>query len=162
MDQQSASGWILTTNSLGRWNAGLQTVFLPGPGRLPLSPQRFTNNLAGVWTNATAVLGAASNVVLCARDSKARFGQSTAFDVKALPLVSLELPAVLSEGQTVATNAGLARLREPLVTNVTLQLAAAPMGEISLPASVTIPAGALTADFSVQAQDDALLDGPAA
>jgi uncharacterized repeat protein (TIGR01451 family) len=161
MDQQRTNDWILTTNSLGRWNTGLQPVFLPGAGRLPITPQRFTNSAAGVWTGATILLGAGTNVLLCARDSKGRFGQSLPFDVKAQPLVCLELPSVLSEGQTLATNAGLARLQQAATTNVTLQLAASPGGELSLPASVLIPAGALTVDFPVQASDDALLDGPA-
>jgi uncharacterized repeat protein (TIGR01451 family) len=162
VDQHGANNWILTTNSLGRWNAGLQAVFLPGRGKLPITPQRFTNSLAGVWTGATTFLGAGgTNVLLCARDAKGHSGQSTLFDVKALPLVFLELPSLLREGQILATNAGLARLRQVLETNVTIQLAAAPTGELSLPASVLIPAGALTADFPVQAQDDALLDGPA-
>ena len=86
IDRQRTNDWILTTNTLGRWNAGCKRSFCLGLGKLPITPERFTNSVAGVWAGTLPCSGRPPIAVVRAR-SKGHFGLSLPFDVKAQPLV---------------------------------------------------------------------------
>ncbi|MDB6138581.1 MAG: hypothetical protein JWO94_1653 [Verrucomicrobiaceae bacterium] len=74
------------------------------------------------------------------------------------PVATLTLPAQVTEGETPTNNATVTIDRAATVP-VTLILTALPATELSLPASVTIPAGQTQAQFTVQAADDYRIDG---
>lgn len=159
-DNQTTNDWVASTNTLGKWNPGLHAQFLAGPGKLCSVPQAFTNELTGSWTGEIPLTEAGTNVSLWARDARGRFGQSEFFDIKSHPLVTVEMPGQVREGDPA--NAGVLRLREPVGTNVVVRLFAEPGAELLLPAQVEIPAGETAITFSVQANNDSTVDGPAA
>ena len=74
------------------------------------------------------------------------------------PVATLTLPAQLTEGATPSANAMLSLDRAPTVA-ITLTLSASPTGELTLPSSVTVPAGQTQVAFTVRATDDTRIDG---
>ena len=72
--------------------------------------------------------------------------------------MTLNVPAQLAEGQYPTSNATVSIDRAG-INPLTVTLFANPASEVSLPASVTIPAGATSATFTIQAVDDTKLDG---
>jgi len=64
------------------------------------------------------------------------------------------LPESASEGNGVLTNAGQIRLLASLETNLTVTLASGDETELTVPPSVTIPAGEFTANFNLTIVDD--------
>lgn len=75
-----------------------------------------------------------------------------------VPVATLTIPAQLTEGTTPTANGKISIDRTPTVA-VVLNLSAVPSGELSMPASVTIPAGQTQASFTIQAVDDNKIDG---
>lgn len=76
-------------------------------------------------------------------------------DVAAL---SLSLPAQLAEGATASNNATVSLNRAASVS-LTVTLTASPANELTLPATVTIPAGQMSVTFTAVAVNDTRLDG---
>ncbi len=84
VDTQGTNGWRLTTNSIGLWNAGLESAFLPGAGRLAVLPERITNSAAGVWTCTGVMLGRGLSTALRA-GCQGSLRADRSIDVKSLP-----------------------------------------------------------------------------
>jgi hypothetical protein len=84
-------------------------------------------------------------------------------DFSAYPVCGSQLrvqaPTELTEGAGVLAGAGQIALTAPLPTNLVVQLVSDDPTELTVPASVVIPAGATNAFFDLEGQDDALLDG---
>lgn len=74
------------------------------------------------------------------------------------PIATLTLPAQLTEGVAASSNATLTIDRVATVA-IVFSFASAPPGEVSLPASVTIPAGQTQVVFTAQAVNDTRIDG---
>ena len=74
------------------------------------------------------------------------------------PIATLTIPNQLVEGAVPISNATISLDRTPSVP-VTLNLSATPIGELSFPSTVTIPAGQTQATFTIRAFDDTKIDG---
>ena len=68
-------------------------------------------------------------------------------------------PATVTEGQGVLSGAGLVTLPGPRAANLSVALSSSDTTELTVPASVNIPAGATSAVFNLTVINDALLDG---
>jgi len=73
-------------------------------------------------------------------------------------LLTLTLPSTLTEGGLPTDNASVSIDRLTTVP-LTIDLTALPSGEITIPSSVTIPAGETQVAFTARAVDDVKLDG---
>jgi uncharacterized repeat protein (TIGR01451 family) len=75
-----------------------------------------------------------------------------------VPVVSLGLPATLKEGESPSDNAMLTFAPPPSIPLV-LTLKATPTNELTLPTTLTLPAGENQVSFTVRATDDTRIDG---
>ncbi len=75
-----------------------------------------------------------------------------------VPVVSLSLPATLKEGETPSDNATLNFDPAPSIP-LTLKLSANPVGELTLPTTLTLPAGQNQVTFTARATNDTRIDG---
>ncbi|VGO17081.1 hypothetical protein PDESU_05676 [Pontiella desulfatans] len=73
--------------------------------------------------------------------------------------IGLQLPASLSEGDGIATNAGTVTLTGTTPVDVNVLLTASDPYEIGVPMFVTVPAGTNSAPFDIVVIDDAETDG---
>ncbi|MBI5383646.1 MAG: hypothetical protein HZA90_03065 [Verrucomicrobia bacterium] len=73
--------------------------------------------------------------------------------------LTLTLPEMAMEGDGTLSGAGRVTLGGTLTTNLVVALSSSDTTELTVPASVTIPAGASTATFSPVVVNDALVDG---
>ncbi len=73
--------------------------------------------------------------------------------------LNLALPDTASEGDGVLPQKGIVSLQMPFNRDLTVSLSSDNPSEISIPESVTIPAGSLSAVFDLSISDDNLLDG---
>ena len=71
----------------------------------------------------------------------------------------LEVPAAISEGAGAAAGTGTVSISGAWPVDLAVALESADTSEATVPASVTIPAGQLSAAFSIAAADDADADG---
>ena len=71
----------------------------------------------------------------------------------------LTLPQAAVEGDGVRTNAGQLRLQGLLLTNLVVALATSDSTKLTVPATVTVPAGQSNVSFDVTIVDNALTDG---
>ena len=69
-------------------------------------------------------------------------------------------PSTIAETDGINASVGTITLSEPLSVNLTLGISSSDTGEVTVPASVVIPAGGLTATFPISAFDDIFADGP--
>ncbi len=72
--------------------------------------------------------------------------------------LTVAIPASTTEG--AAPLSGTVTLSRTFATNTTLTLASGNPARLTVPATVTVPAGQLSATFSLSVVDDALLNGP--
>ena len=75
-----------------------------------------------------------------------------------VPVVSLSLPATLKEGETPSDNATLNFVPAPAIP-LTLKLTAIPGRELTLPTTLTLPAGQNQVSFTARATNDTSIDG---
>jgi hypothetical protein len=158
-DRNNAADWILAANSFGFLNASLQTPFAGLPPATPVQPSiaRFTN---GLWSGSVTITNAAAREVLRADDGSGRVGESTPFSVPGLAMLTLEGPQEAFKAAPGLLGEGAVTLAQPLTTNITITLTSSRTNLITLPAAVTVLAGATHAMFSVTNLDDGLLEGP--
>jgi uncharacterized repeat protein (TIGR01451 family) len=74
------------------------------------------------------------------------------------PVISLSVPPQLTEGDSPTNNATIT-LSGPAAVAITVTLSVAPVSELTLPFSVTIPAGQTQALFTARATNDSRIDG---
>ena len=77
-----------------------------------------------------------------------------------LPPLTVTLPSSATEGDGVLLNQGMVSIGQVMANDVVIQLASSDVSEVTVTNSVTIPAGATNAFFSLTIVDDNLLDGP--
>ena len=75
------------------------------------------------------------------------------------PPLTLRLPESANEDDGLLTGQGQVRLPVPLATNLVVHLASSDASEVTVPSTVTLPAGATEVAFDLAIQDDAKLDG---
>ena len=73
--------------------------------------------------------------------------------------VTLQLPATVWEGQGTLVDAGSLTMVSPLAHDLVVTLESDDVSELTVPATVTIPAGLTSATFDLTVQDDADCDG---
>lgn len=72
-------------------------------------------------------------------------------------LLTLTVPPAIREGDGVRQ--GTVQLSEPLAADLTVTLSSSAPDQLSVPATVTVPKGQVSATFDLTVVDDALLDG---
>lgn len=73
--------------------------------------------------------------------------------------LTLTLPAALTEGAEPVSGQATVQLSGPALSPVSVALASSDTTELTVPASVTIPAGASSVTFTLTSPDDDLMDG---
>lgn len=79
-------------------------------------------------------------------------------DNEAPPAMTLNLPSSLVEGGTATNNASVS-IDKTAGVPLTVTLSSTPSGQLTLPASVTIPAGQPSVSFTAKALADSIIDG---
>lgn len=79
-------------------------------------------------------------------------------DNETAPVISLSVPPQLTEGDLPTNNATIT-LSGPAAVAITVSLAGAPSNELTLPSTVTIPAGQTSVSFTARATNDTRIDG---
>ena len=75
------------------------------------------------------------------------------------PQIYLSMPAAATEGDGTLTGQGSVSMNLPAVVDQVVNLASSDTSEVTVPASVVIPAGETNAMFDLTIIDDSLLDG---
>ncbi|HPA20156.1 MAG TPA: C25 family peptidase propeptide domain-containing protein, partial [Verrucomicrobiae bacterium] len=123
---------------------------------------------AGQTNGVTVSIGAgADSLGVGNYSATATFSNATSGVVQVRPItltvwgtnLTLILPGIVSEGQGTLANVGRVAISGALGADLVVALASGDTTELSVPASVTIPAGQTNAAFSVTVEDDAETDG---
>ena len=131
-------------------------VFQSYSSNLVVTPTTLGGFSGGVWTGNVTVNQTATNAYFTVTDGAEHNGQSTNFDLRIAPL-QLLTPAAITEGSAPVA----AEVRIPVAFSqaLTVYLTSSVPAELTVPLSVTIPAGQTNASFNLTVIDDALLDG---
>ncbi|MCG3150312.1 MAG: hypothetical protein PCFJNLEI_03795 [Verrucomicrobiae bacterium] len=124
-----------------------------------LTPTNTGNFVAGVWTGSVSVLAPATNVFLRAEDSMGHGGYGNAFNVIYTGALALTVPGSATEGDGVLSGQGQVAVTPAPVADLVVSLQSGDASELTVPATVTIPAGQTNVSFDVTIGDDADLDG---
>ncbi len=159
--------------------AGTGTATISGPLQVPLDVNLSSSATATLTVPATATIPAGQTSVSFAltaindalvnltrsvtitasgTGATATTGNLSVLDDEAPPVATLTLPVQLTEGTSASNNATLALSFAPAVA-LTVTLSASPGGELSIPSSVTVPAGQTQVIFTAQAVNDSKIDG---
>ncbi len=124
---------------------------------IPITPAMTGGFVNGIWTGSMVVQQVATGVTLRADDGNGHTGDSAAFNVQSIGSLTLVLPASANEGDAPVT----ATVSVPaiLAADLTVNLSSSDTAAATVPATVTIPAGQISATFPVTIVDDTLLDG---
>jgi uncharacterized repeat protein (TIGR01451 family) len=156
-DSNAASFWGAGALSMGSVNPGLVTPFAGAYGAVPITPTTTGAFVNGVWTGNVAALQLATQMMLHADDGSSHSGDSNAFDVQAPGALTFTLPATANEGDGSVN--GTVNLPAVSAVDVTVSLSSDLTARATVPATVLIPAGQISATFSVTIIDDSLLNG---
>ncbi|HWH69126.1 MAG TPA: Calx-beta domain-containing protein, partial [Candidatus Sulfotelmatobacter sp.] len=131
----------------------------PGGLNLPVTPGVLSIFVAGVWTGEMTLSETNSAVVLRADDGQGHFGESAAFAVVPLPVLSVQLPSEATEGQGTAS--GLVSVATELARTEDLQpnVSISNTNRVTASSVLVIPAGTTNAVLSLNIIDDSLLNG---
>jgi autotransporter-associated beta strand protein len=102
-------------------------------------------------TQTAAITASASNVISATANM-------TIFDNETASL-GVIVPPSATEGDGVLTNAGQVTVSAPVATNVVVTLTSSDTTEVTVPPSVTVPAGQTSAVFNVTIVADNVIDG---
>jgi hypothetical protein len=156
-DHNTAADWVNNlAPSLGTLNTGLT---VPWGTPVPVTPTTATF-VNGVWTGNVTVQQAGTNIYLHVDDGAGHTSDSNHFDVSSLPPVTLAIPANATEGNGVVS--GTLNIPSALGSDLVVSLASSDSGRVTVPATVTIPAGQTSAALPLTIVDNTLLDGPEA
>jgi hypothetical protein len=124
----------------------------------PVSPGTSGAFASGVWSGPVSV-GSEGSAIVTATAADGSKGTSNSFTITSTGTLGLTIPASVTEGQGTLANAGAVTISAPLASPLSVSLDSLDTSEITLPASVIIPAGQTSANFDVTVVDDTLLDG---
>lgn len=117
----------------------------------------FTSFQYSVEDDSSVTLTRIASVTASAPGITATAGNVTVIDNE-VPVVSLTLPASLKEGELPSDNATLSFNPSPSIA-LTLGLATTPSGQLTLPGTLTVPAGQSQVTFTARANNDTTIDG---
>ena len=123
---------------------------------VPITPTT-ANFVNGVWTGNVKVLQAVAGMHLHVDDGSGHTSDSNTFDTLPVPL-SVTLPANATEGDGTAM--GTVSVLVAPTTDLVVNLTSADTTRITVPASVTIPAGQTAVALPLTIVDNSFLDGP--
>ncbi len=121
------------------------------------------------WSLSASNLAALNNCLATELHQRTNSMADTAFAAnleavishcKPRPLISI--PASVLEGVGTLTNQGQVTILEPVDTNLVLQLSSSRPADVSMPDTVTVPAGVTNVGFDLVIGDDTLVNGPRA
>ncbi|WP_395753592.1 M36 family metallopeptidase [Prosthecobacter sp.] len=115
--------------------------------------------VSGVWSGDIR-LGSVGSIAVTATSGSATGTSNTVTTTSSGQTLSLTLPASVAEGQGVLSGTGRVTVSSAPGSALTVSLESLDTSEITLPATVTLPAGQTTVTFDVTVVDDAVLDGP--
>ncbi len=122
-----------------------------------IAPAAAVKFAKGAWSGSVTVQEKAVNMCLKAADKTGHGGYSPRFTAGPLSL-GLVLPAAIWEHDGALAKAGVVTLTRAVATNVLVRLASSDTTEIRVPATVMVPAGKVSAAFTLTAVDDAVTD----
>ncbi|MBL9185109.1 MAG: M36 family metallopeptidase [Verrucomicrobiaceae bacterium] len=126
-----------------------------------VSPPATGSFANGVWTGNVR-LGSIGSIEVTATAAANVSGKSnTVTTTSSGGSLTLTLPASMTEGQGTITNGGTLTASTAPAANVTVTLENLTPGDLSVPTTVTLPAGQTSVSFDVTPVNDTLLDGPA-
>ena len=114
----------------------------------------------GTWTGSVAVSQTEAGMCLQAVAGSGQAGTSNSFTVVPLPPMILTVPPNITEGDPVVM--GTVAIPAALDSDLLVSLASSDTSRLTLPASVTIPAGQTSVAVPITTIDTGLLDGPEA
>ncbi|MBN9688720.1 MAG: DUF11 domain-containing protein [Verrucomicrobia bacterium] len=155
-DRQRASDWLVCADSFGRVNPYGGPLFLPGVTvreMFPAATDRFND---GRWAGTVEPEPAGTNLLFLADDRQGRVGWSGLVDLAPSPVIALELPAELNEGERATATL---RLPSAVATNLVIQLESSWPARLPLPATVVFPAGATQVSLPLSVLEDSALQG---
>jgi hypothetical protein len=126
-----------------------------GGAAVPVSPTSTGPFSGGTWSGNITVAQNGIGVKLQANDGLGHAGESNAFDV--LGSLSLTVPATATEGNGAVT--GTVTLSGVAAAALTINLANSNPGAISIPATVTVPVGQSSVNFSIAIINDTIING---
>jgi carboxypeptidase D len=149
-------------------HAGLAVRIAPSIGWLSLAPAVATT-AAGSATHATATFNAAGLATGTYTTTLTFNSDAPSQPVVQVPVtlnvttsapLSVNIvPAALSEGSGMITGQATVALTSALASDLTVQLVSSRTDELTVPATVVLPAGAASAPFDLTLLDDGVLDG---
>lgn len=157
-DANTSGNWLTAARGFGAANPGLTTPFPALSVGVNMTPTVSAAFQQGAWSGQITLLGAAQSARLIAVNGPMFTGTSNAFDVVSLGTLELTLPASATEGGAPVT--ATVRLPLPLATDTKVYFFSSAPAELSVPASILIPAGSTSGEFTITPGDDADLDGP--
>lgn len=150
--------WTSGSSTLSKPNLRVQKNGVPA-AIYPAATPAFSG---GVWTGEVR-LGTAGTLELTATTAAGEQGTSNLVTTTAgagAGTLALALPAAFTEGQGTQAGAGTVSLASAPASPVVILLESLDTSEITVPASVTLPAGQTSVAFDVIVPEDAVLDGP--
>ncbi|MCE5268513.1 MAG: M36 family metallopeptidase [Planctomycetaceae bacterium] len=124
---------------------------------VPVTPTTATFQ-NGVWAGNVTALETASGMYLRVDDGSGHVANSGNFDVLALPPVTPTVPADLTEGEGTVNE--LLNIPMALGGDLVVTVTSSDPSRVTVPTTVTIPAGQTSATLPITIIDDALLNGP--
>jgi extracellular elastinolytic metalloproteinase len=152
----STSDAFPSSTTSGRYLVDLS--YKAGSSRPILITPESVDFISGIWTGALTVLDVATNAVLTADDGLGHTGQTVEFDVNYVGKLTVLLPTNAKEADGVLGSAGQVHVIPPSSTDLIINLVSDDTSELTVPATVVIPAGATNVLFSPSVIDDADLD----
>ena len=126
---------------------------------IPIEPTTTGSFTNGVWTGPITVLQDTTDMFIHADDGADHYGKSNNFVVEPGIPLTVTLPDCATEGDGTLTNAGRIDVALAPSADLVVTLSCDDTSEITVPATVTIPAGMDYVLFDVEVQDDSGYDG---
>ncbi|NQU21078.1 MAG: proprotein convertase P-domain-containing protein, partial [Candidatus Nealsonbacteria bacterium] len=123
-----------------------------------ISPTVTTAFSGGLWSGQITVNEAAAGMRLRVDDGEGHVGSSSPVNVNSIPSLAIEMAGSATEGD--GTLVAIVTIPYSLPGNLAVAITSNDASEVVVPSPiVTIPAGLTSAEFGLQIQDDAVLDG---
>ncbi|MDZ4405532.1 M36 family metallopeptidase [Prosthecobacter sp.] len=155
--------WSGTTTPTPITSTNLPNMRFSGTGSVQtaaISPTATGSFANGSWTGGIAVQQAGASVFLAADDPATGIsGYSNAIAFNSSGALALTFLGTLAEGNGTVANGGTLTLPAAPVSAVTVSLGNANSAQMTVPATVTVPAGQTSVSVPVTIIDDSVIEG---
>ena len=153
-DNGNAGDWVINlAPTIGTRNTGLTVPFVGSAVAITPTTAAFTG---GVWSGTVTVLQTATNLRLHMDDGAGHAHDSNTFNVLP-PSLLATISADATEGDD--TVLGTISIPATLANDLLVQLVSSDTSRVTVPITVTIPSGQLSAPLPITIVDNAELDG---